>query len=187
MESNHGSAVLSVATSKRRPRDWLCPGHLPQYRPHWRGGEMAASGDAEHDDWLFPIFRRAGPDLSLGLQTGARVGTTRWPPEPQNPTPRVTSASQSQRTFRAPVLLCRDCLCALGGCQSAPECGPALGPRVAAGLSEANGRASTLDQYAGGFGRGGFDSSPPSTDVESRSDVRAGRRHPAREIGRAHV
>ena len=28
-------------------------------------------------------------DLSLGLQTGASVSTTRWPPEPQNPTPGV--------------------------------------------------------------------------------------------------
>ena len=44
---------------------------------------MAASGYSKHDDWLFPIFRRAVTDLSLGLQTGASVGTTRWPPEPQ--------------------------------------------------------------------------------------------------------
>src|SRR5262245_12967247 len=181
MESTHGSAVLSRATAKRRPRYWLCPGYLPQYRLHRRGGEMAASGYAEHDDWLFPIFRRAVTDLSLGLHTGARVGTTRWPPEPQNPTPRVASSSQYQRPLRTPVLLCRHCLCALGGCQSVPECGPALGPRVAAGLSEANGRASTLDQYAGGFGRGGFDASSPSPNLESRRDVRAGLRHLARD------
>ena len=58
---------------------------------------------------------------------------------------------------------------------------PALGPLVAAGLSEANGRASTLDQYAGGFDRGRFDSSPPSPDLESRSDLRAGLRHPTRD------
>ena len=37
---------------------------------------MAASGYSKHDDWLFPIFRRAVTDLSLGLQTGASVGTT---------------------------------------------------------------------------------------------------------------
>src|SRR5262245_45335757 len=181
MESTHGSAVLSVATSKRRPRDVLCPGHLPQYRLHRRYCEMAASGYSEHDDWLFPIFRRAVTDLSVGLQTGASVGTTWWPPEPQNPTPHVASSSQSQRTLRAPVLLCRDCLCALGGCQSSPEWGPALGPLVAAGLSEANGHASTLDQYAGGFDRGRFDASSPSPNLESRRDVRAGLRHLARD------
>src|SRR5215510_10242634 len=181
MEATHGATVLAFATSKHRQRYLLCPCYLPQYRLHWRGGEMAASGDAEHDDWLFPIFRRTGTDRSLGLQTGASVGTTRWSPEPQNPTPRVASSAQYQRPLRAPVLLWRDCLCALGGGQSAPECGPALGPLVAAGLSEANGRASTLDQYAGGVGRGGVDSSPPSPDLESRSDVRAGIRHPARD------
>src|SRR5262245_14563468 len=56
-----------------------------------------------------------------------------------------------------------------------------MGPFVAAGISEANGRARTLDQYVGWFGRGGFDSSPPSTDIESRSDLRAGLRHHARD------
>src|SRR5919109_625002 len=181
MESTHGSTVLAIATSKRRPRYLLCPCHLPQYRLHWRGCEMAASGYSEHDDWIFPVFRRAVTDLSLGLQKGASVGTTRWSPEPQNPTPSFASSSQHQRPISSPVLLCRDFLCAIGGCQSSPECGPAMGPLVAAGLSEANGRARTLDQYVGGFGRGGFDSSPPSTDLESRSDLRAGLRHPARD------
>ena len=62
---------------------------------------MAASGYSEHDDWLFPIFHRTVTDLSLGLQTGASVGTTRWSPEPQNPTPRVASSSQYQRPLSA--------------------------------------------------------------------------------------
>ena len=29
---------------------------------------MAASGYSEHDDWLFPIFRRTVTDLSLGFK-----------------------------------------------------------------------------------------------------------------------
>ena len=142
MESNHGSTTLFFATSKCCPRYLLCPGHLPQYRPHWRGGEMAASGYSKHDDWLFPIFRRAVTDLSLDLQTGARVGTTRWPPEPQNPTPRVASSSQYQLTLRSPVLLCRDWLCALGGGQSGV-------PGVISGKFTVRKRAPTSPSVAG--------------------------------------
>src|SRR5919108_1487546 len=114
---------------------------------------MAASGYSKHDDWIFPIFHRAVTDLSLGLQKGASVGTTGWSPEPQNPTSCFASSAQYQRPLSSPVLLCRDFLCAIGGCQSSPQCGPALGPLVAAGLSEASARASILHEYSGWFDR----------------------------------
>src|SRR5688572_13604428 len=165
MESNHGSTTLFFATSKCLPRYLLCPCHIPQYRLHWCCCEMAASGYSEHDDWIFPIFHRAVTDLSLGLKKGASVGTTRWPPEPQNPTSCFASSSQYQRTISSPVLLCRYFLCAIGGCQSSPECGSDMGPLVAAGISKASGRVGTLGEYSGWFDRGGFHSSPQSTDI----------------------
>ena len=93
------------------------------------------------------------------------LGTTRWSPEPQNPTSCFASSSRYQRTISSPFLLCRYFLCAIGGCQSSPQCGPDMGPLVAAGISEASGRARTLDEYSGWFDRGEFYSSPQPTDI----------------------